>query len=86
MTRRAIRYQEASLEEFATTLEVVGVPADDAVELAHTFAATFDGRNAATTDGVVELLGRPARPFEAFARTAYAAGLLPSLSGTGQAS
>jgi uncharacterized protein YbjT (DUF2867 family) len=72
VTGRAIRYQEATIQEFAAILESEGVPADDAVELAHGLAETFDGRNAATTDAVAELLGRPARPFEAFARTAYA--------------
>ena len=52
------------------------------LELAHALAETFDGRNVPTTDVIEQLLGRPARSFETFARTAYDAGLLPSLAGT----
>ena len=79
---RSVRYEPATVEEFAVTLEPLGMPAADAVELAHELATTFDGRNVPTTNVIEELLGRQARSFETFARTAYDAGLLPSLAGT----
>ena len=79
-----VRYEPATARDFASMLEGFGVPADDAIELAHAFAETFDGRSAPTTTGVPDLLGRPARSFEEFARTAYAAGGL-SLAGAGSA-
>ena len=82
VTGRQIRYDAATIEEFAITLEPLGMPASDALDLAHELAGTFDGRNVPTTDVVEQLLGRPARSFEDFARTAYAAGLLPSFAGT----
>ena len=78
-----VRYEPATARDFASMLEGFGVPADDAIELAHAFAETFDGRSAPTTTGVPDLLGRPARSFEEFARTADAAGGLPSLAGAG---
>jgi uncharacterized protein YbjT (DUF2867 family) len=78
-----VRYEPATPRDFASMLEGFGVPADDAIELAHAFAETFDGRSAPTTTGVPDLLGRPARSFEEFARTAYAAGGLRSLAGAG---
>lgn len=81
VTGRPVRYESATIGEFAVTLEPLGMPADDAVDLAHELAGTFDGRNVPTTNVIEELLGRPARSFEAFARTAYDAGLLPSFAG-----
>jgi uncharacterized protein YbjT (DUF2867 family) len=80
VTGRPVRYDAATVEEFAVTLEPLGMPAADALELAHELACTFDGRNVPTTNVVEELLGRPARSFETFARTAYDAGLLPSFA------
>jgi uncharacterized protein YbjT (DUF2867 family) len=77
-----VRYEPATSEEFATTLEALGIPTEGAVELAHALADTFDGRNVQTTDVIEQLLGRPARSFETFARSAYDARLLPSLAGT----
>jgi uncharacterized protein YbjT (DUF2867 family) len=79
-----VRYEHATLDEFAATLGALGMSYDDAMELAHALAETFDGRNAATTDVVPELLGRPARSFATFARAAYDAGQLPSLAVSGR--
>ncbi len=80
VTGGPVRYDAATIEEFAVTLEPLGMPASDALELAHELACTFDGRNVPTTNVIEELLGRPARSFETFARTAYDAGLLPSFA------
>jgi uncharacterized protein YbjT (DUF2867 family) len=83
VTGGPVRYEQATLDEFAATLEGMGIPNSDAVALAHGFADTLDGRNFPTTSVIEELLGRPARSFETFARTAYAAGMLPSFAATG---
>ncbi len=79
-----VRYEPVTLDEFAATLAELGIPSEAAIELAHAFASTFDGRNVATTNVIEELLGRPARSFETFTRAAYDAGLLPSLAGSGR--
>lgn len=84
VTGRTVRYEQATTAEFAMTLESFGVTGNDADTLAQVLAETFDGRSAPTTNGVPELLGRPARSFKAFAQTAFAAGLLPSLAGAGR--
>lgn len=39
---------------------------------------TLDGRNAHTTDGVMQALGRPPRDFADFARSAAKAGTWPA--------
>jgi hypothetical protein len=69
---------QVAQREFAEQLAADGVPMDDALELAATFAEVLDGRNAATTDGVHEVLGRPARSFADFLRTAAADGAFRS--------
>ncbi len=84
VTGGTVHYEHATLDEFAATLGALGMSYDDAIGLAHALAETFDGRNAATTNVVPELLGRPARSFATFARTAYDAGLLPSLAVSGR--
>jgi len=81
VTGGQVRYEPATVGGFATILESFGVPADDAIELAHAFAETFDGRSAHVTTGVPNLIGRPARSFEEFARTAYDAGQPATLVG-----
>ncbi len=84
VTGGPVRYEPVTVDEFAATLNGLGIPAGDAAELAHAFADTLDGRNAATTNVVDELLGRPARSFATFAHAAYDAGLLPSLAVSGR--
>jgi uncharacterized protein YbjT (DUF2867 family) len=76
VTGHAVRYEEASVEEFAGALGGLGLDPDAAVGLAATFAELLDGRNAEPTHGVEDVLGRPARSFAAFARDAAGAGLL----------
>ena len=83
VTGGPMHYEPATLDEFAATLGGFGIPHEDAIELAHAFADTLDGRNVPTTNVVHELLGRPARSFATFARTAYDAGMLPSLAVSG---
>jgi uncharacterized protein YbjT (DUF2867 family) len=56
--------------------EVLSAASGRAVEFAPVSRAEFlDGRNAATTSGVQDVLGRPARSFEEFARGAAATGV-----------
>jgi uncharacterized protein YbjT (DUF2867 family) len=78
---RAVRYVPVSLEQHAAELRGHGVP-DEVVDLlTYLFDEVVDGRNAGTTDGVREALGREPRDFAAYA--AAAAGvwtLVPSAS------
>lgn len=48
-----------------------GFPAEVAGGLGEVFAAVLDGRNAATTGGVAEALGRPPRDLTEFAAAAW---------------
>jgi len=67
---RPVRYRAQSVDEFAAELSGAGVPEPDASFLAQTFGELFDGRNAAVTSGVRELLGRSPRSFATFAAQA----------------
>jgi uncharacterized protein YbjT (DUF2867 family) len=75
-----IVYRESSIPAFAELVGRMGVPAEAALVLAHTFHEIL-GRNPQITSGVAELLGRPARTFEQFARDAYAGGVNARASG-----
>ena len=55
-------------------LSEVGVPADEAALLKYLFGDVLDGRNESVTDGVWQLLGRPARDLRDCVRSAVAAG------------
>lgn len=62
-TGRPVRYQPLTTEQFAAAMTGDGVPVEEAAFVAELFTALFDGRNAATTDGVQRALGRPPREF-----------------------
>ncbi len=73
-TGRSIRYVPVTADGFVAGLAGEGVPVDEAAALAALFAEVLDGRNASTADGIPRVLGRPARDFVEYARTAAAAG------------
>ena len=66
---RDVQVVPVELEDYTRSL-----PADLAGFLGYLFTEVLDGRNAALADGVGRALGRPARPFGAYARRAAAAG------------
>jgi uncharacterized protein YbjT (DUF2867 family) len=70
---REVRYVPVSLEQHAVEAAGHGVP-DEVIELlTYLFREVLDGRNADTTDGVEQALGRPPRDFAAFAAAATGA-------------
>jgi len=75
-TGRPIRHIPISFEDFHANVAAAG-----GTFVADVFTAiareTLDGRNAHTTDGVMQALGRPPRDFAAFARSAAKAGVWP---------
>ncbi|SDL46128.1 Uncharacterized conserved protein YbjT, contains NAD(P)-binding and DUF2867 domains [Glycomyces sambucus] len=79
-TGREIVYLQVTPEEYAAGAVEAGMSADDAEMLAGLFTNIFDGRNASLTDGVADVLGRPARDFADFAAAAAAAGAWPTAS------
>ena len=66
---RDIGYRRVSVDEFASGLAEVGLPTEDAVDLGQLLSEVLDGRNAYTTDGVREALGRAPRDFSDYVRT-----------------
>jgi uncharacterized protein YbjT (DUF2867 family) len=74
-TGREVVYQPVTPAEYATAAVAAGVPAAEAEMLAGLFGHIFDGHNASLATGVSEVLGRPARDFADFARSAAAAGV-----------
>jgi uncharacterized protein YbjT (DUF2867 family) len=71
---RSLTYTPISLDEFTAAAEAGGVDADEAALLRYLFSEVLDGRNAFTTGGVEQALGRRARDFTTFARSAASAG------------
>ena len=74
-TGRAVRYVPVSVEEHEAFCLEHGVPEVVVELLTHLFTSVLDGRNAHVTDGVRRALGRDARDFGEYARTAAAAGV-----------
>ena len=72
---REIRYVPITPDEYAAGAEDAGVPAEFATFLGDLFGTIFDGRNVYLTDGVERALGRPARDFADYARSAAATGV-----------
>jgi uncharacterized protein YbjT (DUF2867 family) len=76
-TGRSIRHIPISFDDFHAN-----VAASGGSFVADVFTAiareTLDGRNAHTTDGVMQALGRPPRDFADFARSAAKAGTWPA--------
>jgi uncharacterized protein YbjT (DUF2867 family) len=75
---REIRYAPVSLEQHAAEAAEHGVPPEFVELLTYLFAEVVDGRNAATTDGVRQALGREPRDFADYARNAAATGVWDS--------
>jgi len=71
---RPVRYVPVTLEQHAAELQEHGVPAEVVELLTYLFDEVVDARNAATTDGVREALGREPHDFAAYAAAAAATG------------
>lgn len=69
-----VHFLPVTRTDFVAGAVAGGVPVGDAEMLASLFADVLDGRNVATANGVQQMLGRPATPFEVFAHAAAAAG------------
>jgi uncharacterized protein YbjT (DUF2867 family) len=72
---REVRYVPVSREQHAAEAAEHGVPPEFVELLDYLFAEVVDGRNADTTNGVEQALGRPPRDFEDYARAAAATGV-----------
>ncbi|GAA4916380.1 uncharacterized protein YbjT (DUF2867 family) [Stackebrandtia albiflava] len=72
---RPVRYLPVSPQEYLRAAVDAGVPAEQAEPLTALFTTVLDGRNSHTTDTVAELLGRPARDFDDYARRTAATGV-----------
>ena len=72
---RQIRYVQISVEQYASLLAQLEVPADLASLVTYLFTEVLDGRNARLTDGVERALGRRPRDFRDYARAAAATGV-----------
>jgi hypothetical protein len=73
---RSITFGTVPLEQYAAALSEIDVPAAEAALLKYLFGEVLDGRNESVTDGVMQLLGRPAGDPRDYIRTAVAAGAL----------
>jgi uncharacterized protein YbjT (DUF2867 family) len=72
---REIEYVPLSIEKWAAEAAEFGVPAEVIDLLTYVMGEVLDGRNADTTDGVRQALGREARDFSDFARIVAASGV-----------
>ncbi|MBP7149152.1 MAG: NAD(P)H-binding protein [Acidobacteria bacterium] len=79
-TGRDVRYEQISIEQFASALAEQGEPGEVVALLNYVFTEVLDGRNAHLADGVQRALGRGPRDFSEFARSAAAAGAWGALS------
>jgi uncharacterized protein YbjT (DUF2867 family) len=68
------RYRPISVDEFAAGLAAADVSAAESSLLRYLFSEVLDGRNAFTTSGVEQALGRGARDFTTFAEETAASG------------
>jgi uncharacterized protein YbjT (DUF2867 family) len=73
---RSITFRTVPLPEYAAMLSEAGVPTDEVALLKYLFGEVLDERNESVTDGVRQVLGRPARDPSDHVRTAVAAGAL----------
>lgn len=74
-TGRDIAFTRVTPEDFAAGLTAEQVPGEVVDLLVYLFTTVLDGRNASLGDGVERVLGRPARDFAGYARTAAATGI-----------
>src|SRR6056297_592118 len=71
---RPVRYTPVPHDAYTAELVDAGLPAEVAGHLTDVIAEALDGRNARVTNGVEQVLGRPARDFADYARNAAATG------------
>jgi uncharacterized protein YbjT (DUF2867 family) len=70
-----IAFERISIEDFRAGLKAEQIP-DDVIDfLLVLFTEVMDGRNEKTTDGVMQVLGRPARDFSTYVEEAAATGM-----------
>ena len=81
---REIQYTTIPQEVFKAGLAKVGVPSAQIELLDYLFTTVLDGRNAYVTDGVFRALGRPARDFTGYARSAATRGAWNASAQTAQ--
>ncbi len=74
-TGREIAYLPTTPDEYAAAAIDAGLPAAEASMLASLFEHIFDGHNESVTQGVADVLGRPATDFTVFAAAAAATGV-----------
>jgi uncharacterized protein YbjT (DUF2867 family) len=74
-TRREVRYEPVSIDEYRAMMTEREVPDDYVWLLTYLFTEVLDGRNAHLTDGVQRALGRQPRDFAEYAREAAASGV-----------
>ena len=72
---REVTYVPCTPEEYAAGAVAAGVPEEEAGPLSEVFRRVLDGRNEHLGDGVERALGRPARDFADYVRTAAATGV-----------
>jgi uncharacterized protein YbjT (DUF2867 family) len=72
---REVRYTAVSLEQHEAELTEHGVAPEVIELLTYLFSEVVDGRNAETTDDVQRALGREARDFADYTRSAAASGV-----------
>lgn len=73
-TGRDIRFAQVSPEDYRAELQRAGLPKVEADLVLYLFTTILDGRNRHPTDGVLRVLGRPARDFADYAQRTAAAG------------
>ncbi|MFD6418236.1 NAD(P)H-binding protein [Streptomyces sp. NPDC060194] len=71
-TGRKLTYVPVSVEEYGGILRGAGLPAEEVAFLEELFRTLLDGRNAAVSHDVRDVLGRPPRDFADFVRDAFA--------------
>lgn len=70
VTGRRVVHEHVSVDRFADQLAGLGIPREDGLWLGDLFEGLLDGRNAQPTDGVEQVLGRPATSFATWAARA----------------
>jgi len=70
-----VRFQQIGSNEFRHILTNSGAPPELIYLMQLLFTEVLDGRNVATTAGVQQVLGRPPRSFQDFARTTALSGV-----------
>jgi uncharacterized protein YbjT (DUF2867 family) len=72
---RPVAYVPVTAGEYREAALAAGVPAEEVEPLTELFTRVLDGRNAAATGDVEQVLGRPARDFADYAAAAAATGV-----------